>query len=87
MPKSCFGFSQQKKFDIMPFNSPEDPDDPMPVRDDRRLGLKIALEYLANEAGRLGLRHVATALNRTILILERQQANGKEQDKDDEDSK
>jgi hypothetical protein len=87
LPESRFGFCQQKKFEIMPTKSPEDPDDPKPLKEDRRLGLKIALEYLANEASRLGLRHVATALNRTVLILERQQANNKDQDKRDKDSK
>jgi hypothetical protein len=71
----------------MPSHSPEDPGDPKLPKDDRRLGLRIALEFLANEAGRLGLRHVATALKRTLLILERQQVNTKDRNKRDQDLK
>jgi hypothetical protein len=71
----------------MSSHSPDDPDDPKLPKEDRRLGLRLALEYLANEAGRLGLRHVSTALHRTMLILERQQTNNKHRDKSDQDTK
>jgi hypothetical protein len=37
--------------------------------DDRRASLKAAIEYLRNEAGRLGLAPVAIALQRALVVL------------------